>query len=129
MALPTDSNVDFLVCDTARQEPDGKITLTGFYPTGEIKIDPTARLPVGLNLTFVFVLKDGEGEFRGAFRLYDPLGKELTHNQLPDIKKVAGQGQTVWIGLDAIPVLALGNYAVALGVGDGQYRRNFRVMQ
>jgi len=39
------------------------------------------------------------------------------------------QGQTVWIGLDAIPVLALGNYAVELGVGDEHYRRSFRVMQ
>ncbi|HYM71714.1 MAG TPA: hypothetical protein VET89_01945 [Stellaceae bacterium] len=129
MALPTDENVDFLVCDVAQQRPDGKIDLTGFYPTGEIKVDPNAQLPASMNLAFVFVLKDGAGDFRVSFRLYDPLGKELTHNPLPNIKKPSDQGQTLWVNLGQIPVVNLGHYAVELAIDDQRYRRTIRIIQ
>lgn len=67
------------------------------------------------------------------FPLYDPLGTELTHNELPNIKKVAGQAQAVWVNLAAIPILILilsfGNYAGELGVGDQRYRRSVHIFQ
>lgn len=129
MALPTDGNVDLLVCDVARQDPDGKMSLIGFYATGEIRIDPNAQLPAELNLAFVFILKDGDGDFRLSFRLYDPLGKELTHNPLPNIRKPAGQGQVVFVNLNQIPVANLGSYAVELGIDDMRFRRTIRITQ
>lgn len=129
MALPTDGGVDVLVCDAVRQDPDGKLTLAGFYATGEIRIDPNAPLPVALNLAFVFVMRDGDGDFRLAFRLYDPLGKELTNNTLPNVRKPAGQGQVVYVTLNQIPVATLGNYAVELGIDDRRYRRTIRIGQ
>jgi hypothetical protein len=129
MALPTDANVDLLICDSAQHEPSGKINLTGLYPTPEIKIDPNAQLPAHLNLAFVFVLKDGDGDFPISVRIVDPLGKELFSQALPNIKKVVGQGYAVSLNLQAIPILKFGSYAVELGVGDQSFRRTMRVFQ
>jgi hypothetical protein len=129
MAPPTDANVDFLVCDEARQEPDGKINLLGLYPSREIRLNPEAQLPVGLNLGFVFVLRDGDGEFSASFRIADPLGKELLNHALPDFKKTAGQGHALSLNVRAIPVLTLGNYTAELCAGDLRFCRTIRVMQ
>jgi hypothetical protein len=129
MALPTDPNVDLLICDSAQHEPSGKINLTGLYPTPEIKIDPNAQLPAHLNLAFVFILKDGDGDFPISVRIADPLGKELFSQALPNIKKVAGQGYAVSLNLQAIPIQKFGSYAVELGVGDRSFSRTMRVFQ
>jgi hypothetical protein len=129
MTLPTDAKVDFLVCDAVRQDADGKLILAGFYPTAEVKLDPTARLPVALNLTFVFVLKDGDGQFRATLRVADPLGNELHRYDTPEFRKVAGQGHVMMMGVERIPITKSGNLAVSLEIGDQQYRRSVRVFQ
>ena len=91
MALPTDANVDLLICDAAQQEPNGKLNLFGYFPVAEIKLGAGTPLPVALNLTFLFVLKDGDGQMRPVLRIVDPLGKELHRNELPEFRKLAGQ--------------------------------------
>lgn len=129
MALPTDANVDFLVCDEARQESDGKVNLLGFYPSGEIRLDPNSKLPATLNLGCVFVIRDGDGEFRASFRVADPLGKELANHTLPDIRKTPNQGYSLSLNVQAIPILNFGNYALELSVGDQRFRRTIRIFQ
>ena len=66
----TDAKIDLSVlCDGVRPNPDGKLDRAGFYPTGEVKVDSATKLPVTINLTFVFVLKDGDGQFPAIFRI------------------------------------------------------------
>jgi hypothetical protein len=129
MALPTDANVALMICDAARQTPDGKLDLAGYYPTGEVKIDPAVELPVALNLTFVFILKDGEGRFRAKHRIIDPLGKELHNLDLPDCTKPAGTSHILFLPVAQIPIVNGGNYPIVLELDGQPYRRTIRIYQ
>jgi hypothetical protein len=129
MLLPTDAKVDFLICDAARQTPDGKVDVAGCYPTGEIKIDPAAKLPASLNLTFVFILKDGDGRFRAKHRIIDPLGKELHNFDLPEFTKAAGTSHILFLPVAQIPIVNGGNYPIILEIDGQPYRRTIRIYQ
>lgn len=129
MELPTDANVNLLVCDAVRQTAEGKLDMAGYFPTSEVKLDPAAQLPVALNLTFVFVLKDGDGEFRPTFRIVDPLGKELHKFEVPEIKKLAGLAHVLMLPVGQIPIAHSGNYAISLEFNGRQYRRSVRIFQ
>jgi Family of unknown function (DUF6941) len=129
MALPTDTKVDFLVCDAVRQTPEGKLDIAGYFPTGEVKLDPAAQLPVSLNLTFVFILKDGDGHFRATLRIVDPLGKELHRFELPEINKVAGLSHAMMLPVAQIPIAHSGNYVVSVEIDGQPYRRTVRIFQ
>jgi hypothetical protein len=129
MALPTDEKVDFLVCDAVRQNSAGKLDIAGYYPTYEVKLEPGAKLPATLNLTFVFVLKDGEGRFRATLRLTDPLGKELLRLELPEIDKQAGAGHAMMLPVAQIPVTCSGNFTISMEIDGQPYQRTVRIFQ
>jgi hypothetical protein len=129
MALPTDANLDLLICDAVRQTADGKLDLAGFFPTSEVRLDPAAQFPVGVNLTFVFVFKDGDGQFRPTLRIVDPLGKELHKFEVPELKKEAGQAHILMLPVRQIPIAHSGNYAISLEIGGQTYRRPVRIFQ
>ena len=129
MALPTDAEVGFLICDAVRQNADGKLDIAGYYPTGEVKLDPAAPLPVSLNLTFVFILKDGEGRFRATHRIIDPLGKELHRFDLPEVNKVAGFGHVMMLPVAQIPIVHSGNYVTSVDLDGQPYQRTVRIFQ
>jgi hypothetical protein len=129
MALPTDDEIGFLICDAVRQSADGKLDIAGYYPTGEVRLDPAARLPASLNLTFVFILKDGEGRFRAVHRIVDPLGKELHRYELPEITKLADISHAMTLPVGQIPIVHSGNYSVSLEIGGQTYQRSVRIYQ
>lgn len=129
MAAPTDANVDFLVCDAVRQTPEGKFDLAGYFPTREVRLDPSTPLPVALNLTFVVVLKDGDGAFRPKVRIADPLGKELHAFEIPEFRKSADQAHVMMMPVERIPITNSGNYAVLVEISGQTYRRTVRVYQ
>ena len=129
MALPTDANIDFLVCDAVRQNAEGKFDLAGYFPTAEVRLDPAAQLPVALNLTFFVVLKDGDGVFRPTVRIVDPLGKELHAFELPEFRKALGQAHVMMMPVEHIPVTNSGNYAISIEIGGQTYRRTVRIFQ
>ena len=129
MPLPTDSSLDFLVCDAVRQNADGKFDIAGYFPTAEVKLDPAAQLPVALNLSFVVVLKDGDGVFRPTVRLTDPLGTELYAFEVPEFRKVPGQAHVMMMPIGGIPVTNSGNYAISIEIGGQTYRRTVRIFQ
>jgi hypothetical protein len=129
MTVPSDANVDFLICDGVRPAADGKIDIAGFYPTREVRLDPAATLPVTVNLTFVFVLKDGDGQFSAIFRIADPLGKELHKFEVNAFTKPPGVAHVMMLPVGLIPIAHSGNYAVSLEVGGQRYRRSVRIYQ
>jgi len=129
MTVPTDENVDFLVCDEVQQEPDGKLNLVGLYPTREVRIEAGLKLPVSLNLAFVFILKDGDGHFRPVFRLVDPLGREMHKSSVPDLRKPADVGHTVSMNITTIPIMNFGSYSAFLEIEGQQFQRNVRIFQ
>lgn len=74
--FPTDSRVQMLICDTARQEIGGKITLLGFFGGEDIRIE-SGGFPAQFPLAFVFVLKDGVGDFKSEIELIGGDGKSI----------------------------------------------------
>jgi hypothetical protein len=129
MALPTDANIDFLVCEVVRQNPDGKFDLAGYFPTGEVRLDPAAQLPVALNLTFFVVLKDGDGAFRPTVRIADPLGPELHAFAVPEFTKLPGQAYVMMLPIERIPIVNLGAYSISFEFSGQVYRRSVRIFQ
>jgi hypothetical protein len=129
MALPTDANIDLLLCDGVRPNPDGKLDIAGFYPIAEVKLDPTASLPATINLTFLFVLKDGDGQFSPVVRIVDPLGKELHKFDVPEFRKPPGVAHVMMLPVGLIPIARSGNYVVSLEIGGQHYRRTVRIFQ
>lgn len=129
MALPTDANVELILCDTARAKPDGKLDITGYFPIPEVKLDPDTPLPVAINMTFLFVVKDGEGQFRGTFRILDPLGAELHRQEIREFAKQPGMPHLIMLTINQIPVVKSGNFGVLLEIEGQEYRRPMRIFQ
>ena len=129
MPLPTDANIDFLLCDAVRQNRDGKLDIAGYFPVPEVKLDPGAPLPAAINLTFVFVIKDGEGRFRGTFRIFDPLGKELHLQDLKEVVKPAGQPHLMMLAVTLIPIVNSGNFTISLELDGQRFDRSVRIFQ
>jgi hypothetical protein len=129
MALPTDANIDFILCDAVRTTPEGKIDFAGYFPVLEVKVDASVPLPAGINLTFVYVIKDGEGRFRGTFHILDPLGKELHLQNIEPFDKQAGKVHLIMMQVTGIPVFQGGNFAIVLKIEGQEYRRSVRIFQ
>lgn len=129
MPLPTDANIDLLICDAVRQNPDGKLDIAGYFPMPEVKLDSSAPLPVAVNLTFVFVLRDGEGRFRAIFRILDPLDAELHRVEIAEFNKPEGRAHLIMLQINRIPVVHAGNFTILLEIDGQQYRRPVRIYQ
>lgn len=129
MALPTDANIDFILCDVIRRNAEGKLDIAGYFPIHEVKLDPSVPLPAACNLTFAFVVKDGDGRFRASFRLLDPLGAELHQQPLDDFAKEARVPHVIMLLLNRIPVARAGNFTVVLEIDGQEFRRPVRIFQ
>jgi hypothetical protein len=129
MALPSDADVELLLCDAVRRTPEGKLDLAGYFPVHEVKLDSSAPLPAAMNLGFVFVLKGGDGIFHGAFRILDPVGQELHRSEVAEFTKQPGFPHVIMFLINRIPVARAGNFTVVLELGDREYRRPVRVFQ
>jgi hypothetical protein len=129
MALPTDANVELVLCDAARAKPDGKIDIAGYFPIPEVKLDPSAPLPAAINMTFLFVVKDGEGQFRGVFRILDPLGTELHRHDIREFSKQTGLPHLIILAISRIPIVNAGNFCALLELEGQEYRRSVRIFQ
>jgi hypothetical protein len=129
MALPSDAHVELVVCDTVRQTPEGKLDITGYFPVPEVKLDPNVRPPLAADLSFVFVVKDGDGPFRPRIRLLDPLGKELHHYDFPEFSKLADRAHLLILQINRIPVVNSGNFTIVLELNGQPYPRIVRIFQ
>lgn len=129
MPLPTDDNIDFLLCDAVRQNRDGKLDIAGYFPIREVKLDRGTPLPAAINLTFLFIIKDGAGRFRGTFCIFDPLGKELHRQDLNEVVKPPDQAHVLMLGVARIPVVNPGNFAAVLELDGQRFNRSVRIFQ
>lgn len=78
--LPT--QVTFLACELARNEPDGKLSLLGIFVGEQIKVTgaivgPSVQMPA---FAAVFFMEDGEGNFDASIEIVAP---GLTTLKLP----------------------------------------------
>ena len=129
MSLPTDANIDLILCDMVRRTAEGKLDIAGYFPVHEVKLDGSVPLPAACNLTFVFVVKDGDGHFRGTFRLLNPLGAELHRQAIEEFSKEARVPHVIMLLLNRIPVARAGSFTVVLEIDGQEFRRPVRIYQ
>jgi len=125
---PTDAKTLFLVCEAARQEPGGKLTLIGLFPSRRIHIPANTKTAI-LNLSFVFILSDGEGHFTTKVTLIDPKGVPMIANaDVPPVDRNANGTSTVNINIAPFQSAERGRFTIILSLNETRYERTFEVV-
>lgn len=89
--LPTDARTLFLVCEDVRQEINNKVSLMGVFIGGDIIITrEEATGKPALPICFVFVFRDGAGQFDAKFTVTSPSGKEIATVEMGKVEKKEG---------------------------------------
>lgn len=122
---PSDPNVWMLVTDAIRIEANGKLTLLGFFGGPTVNLLPDATLPASINLTFLFLLNDGEGTFNASLSIKPPTGTPaIIHQQMLD---KPNDVHGIIVGLQPLIVPELGTYELVLSLDDRRYVRRLQI--
>ena len=124
---PTNAKVDFLACESVREETRGKLTLMGYLAGSAINIPTSATMPAQIPLAIIYVLLDGEGKFNCKLRIGLPTRKDVKDLDLPEINKVPDKYHTVTINFLSFEIPEAGEYKFELVLDDEVYERSIRV--
>jgi hypothetical protein len=125
--LPSDALVKFILCDSAREEKDNKVSLLGVYPDDTVYLPADARFPAAFPLTLVYFLLDGEGAFSGAIELKTPIPQPPFSGPLPNIQKAAKQPGTILVSFTPFVAGGFGRYEAIMTLNNQRYTRTFTV--
>jgi hypothetical protein len=127
--LPTNSSIDFVLCDTAREEKDNKVSLLGIYPDKILRLPSDARFPAALSLTLVYFLLDGEGPFDASIEVRSPLPEQQPpfKAEMKNVVKVANQPATVLVAFTPFIAFGFGKYDAILTLDNQSYPRAFEI--
>jgi hypothetical protein len=115
-----------LICEDVRQEMGGKLTILGFLPGDKIDVPPgTTNAP--LNLTFVFVFENAEGDFSGTFSLMGPDGLVGPEAPIPPAHVQPGGGLASVFQFKPTPPLPLGKYVAKVVLNGRTYEKRFQL--
>lgn len=126
---PTRKNTNFILAEEVRPEASKKLILLGVYSGGFIRVykKPTDREPANLRLSFLFMFRDGEGEFNTKVQIMDPDGEELGTWDTGRVKKMPKSSLTVGFGLIGPNFKKLGTYKVIANLNDREYVFEFDI--
>ena|ERR1700680_2447143 len=126
-SLPTDSKIDFLICENARPEQSGKVTLIGYMASAEIQLESNAHYPAGIGIAFLFVLRDGEGTFSGSIEMRAPNQAIIAVTPLPAVIKKAGEANIIINNVPALLLPMPGVYSIILMLDGASYTRTLKI--
>ena len=127
---PKAEKIKFLMCEQVRPEINKKISIMGLYPGDHIVFFPKVigQFPYNLaSLSFVFVFKDGVGEFDTDFEMIDPAGNSVQKVSLKPIILTAAVTGGVVVNMNPTQFNAEGNYLAVLHLGNKRYDFPFEV--
>lgn len=136
MANVYPKDIQFLLADHVRQEEGGKLSLLGFYSGDAVLLKGPLpeEIPEGMEgiaipgLTIVAVVRDGQGIFNSAIRLYGPNGKELGEGvKGQKLDKRKDGTANLLVPIQPFPISGFGMYRVLLELGTHEYEYQFRV--
>jgi hypothetical protein len=127
MKFPSNDKIDFLICDDVREETSYKLTLVGFFPTPEIWLDQESTPPFNFPISFLFVLKDGFGDYTASCRLIDPIGNELFEYDLGNFEQKQSEPQIVALNIPTLTISELGKYKIILTLNHREFERTFNI--
>jgi hypothetical protein len=126
--LPTDASIQFLVCESAREGKDNKISLLGIFPDRNLRLPADARFPAAFPVTLVFFVLDGEGLFNGTVEIKTSVSQEPPISaSLPNLQKAADQPATITLAFMPFIAAGFGIYEVILTLNGQKYTRTFEV--
>jgi hypothetical protein len=128
--VPT--SVRFLLCDDARAEASGKITIVGLYPDDKIVVQLGQQTPTGLaaalsQLSFVCILNDGDGTFPASAMITGP-GISLPKMSLGSPTFKRGEHTTIILQGGQFLVPQFGKFACTLTIGVVDHRFPFEII-
>jgi hypothetical protein len=122
---PTDQNIWLFIADSIRSEPQGKITLIGYFGGETINVPMNVGFPVTLPISLMFQIRDGIGAFSAEFAIQDADGNTLLRQLLPSIEKREDNHGIIINTL--ITINQIGNYAAVLSLDGKEYTRTIKV--
>lgn len=127
--LPADSDILFLVCEMAREEARGKISLYGYIPAGKIVLESNATLPVRILVAFAFMVQEGVGVFKTSIEIQSPTGKPIPIPNLPDTNKETNKVAAILINYTNFPVESFGEFTLTLKLDENSYIRRIHLQK
>lgn len=127
---PKAENIKFLICEHARPELNKKISILGWYSGDHIVFYPEVKgkYPYFLAaLSFVFILKDGVGEFDADFEMLDPKGNATLTASLAPMSLTTGGAGGIMVNMQNVQFNAEGNYIALLRLGKKRYEFPFLI--
>lgn len=127
---PKAENIKFLICDHARPELNKKMSILGLYAGDHIVFYPEVKgkYPYVLaTLSFVFILKDGVGEFDVDFEMLDPEGNATKTASLAPMSLTSDGAGGIVVSMQNVQFNAEGNYIALLRLGSKKYEFPFRI--
>ena len=126
---PKAENVKYLLCDHVRPEMNKKLTLMGLYASDQIVFYPTTpgQFPYTLvGLAFVYIMRDGLGDFEARFKLLGPDNKPIYEVTLDQISFKKGGTNGVIVQIVNAQFNSEGDYTAVLFLGNKRY--NFPIV-
>lgn len=119
-----------LICEQARLELNQKLSFLGVYAGDEIIFHPTPAGEIQYRLqglAFVFVFKDGAGEFDCRFTLTNPDGEDSYQLPLEPLRIEKGKSAACVVQIGNIGFKKEGVYRAALSLERKKYSFEFTV--
>ena len=127
---PKAETMKSVLCEQVRPDLNKKLSFLGVYAGDEIVFHPPTpgALPYRLQgLAFVFMFKDGAGEFRTQFSLMNASGETACEIELESMTMEKGKSAACIVQIGNIEFAAEGVYRAMLTLERKQYPFDFVV--
>lgn len=128
--FPTPETMKTILCDLVRLELNKKLSFLGVYAGDKIVFHPTApdEPPFRMQgLAFVFLFKDGLGDFKARFSIKDPHGKTHYETNLNPLRFEKGQAAICIVQIANLEFVSEGQYCATLALERKKYAFEFAV--
>jgi hypothetical protein len=126
--VPTDDQVELLLCEDVRQEVNGKFMLGGFFPGNQIGVMAVGPTVDAIPLAFFFMIHgSNQGDYNAVFKLTLPSGAPAGIEGRFLIKKLLGKGAVQLVKLPVFVPLESGIWKATLSLDGTDFVRTFQI--
>ena len=117
------------ICEDVRPEVGGKMTLLGFTPGTKLHVPPGSEV-VQLNLSFVFIVEEVEGDLMGTFTLTGPSGVVGGPVQMNPVTVQPDHdgGLATAFQFKPTPPITIGSYIAKFVLNDRTFEKKFEIL-
>jgi hypothetical protein len=127
MTLPDKSKIRFMLCDEVRLEMGNKLAILGFFPNNSVNLPHAQGIgpdPVQA-LTFIFLIEDGEGDFKARVDITDPFDNVLFSHDVGQLVKPENTVAVAIVRIAPFKASVWGRHSARLYLEDTSYTHAF----